>query len=129
MPTTIKGKEQTIIEALPVFIKWVKDHYVLHSYGIDCKTKELFVCYYRQSKDRISKQKLAKYIKQPGIRTVEQQAEDECVGLRPDRQMPLIELCSPLVCLFHNLLSYQEHISSTLFVVSMCSGTVNIPAI
>ena len=54
---------------------WVKDQYVLHSNGIDCKTKELFECYYRQTKDRTSKQKLGKYIKQLGIRTVDVKKE------------------------------------------------------
>ena len=44
-----------------------KERYVVL---IDCKTKELFECYYRQTKGRTSKYKLGKYIKQLGIRTV-----------------------------------------------------------
>lgn len=63
--TSTKTKKK--IEALPKFIKWLKEEYVLRGLGIDADTNSFFQRYYDDNKDNISKQKIGRYMTDLGI--------------------------------------------------------------
>ena len=63
MPIT-KTMKTKIIEALPCFIKYIKQKYVLKNIGFSMKTEEFFDMYYSETRDKTSKQKLGKYLTQ-----------------------------------------------------------------
>jgi hypothetical protein len=56
-----------IIEALPKFIKFLKDRYILKNENLSMKTDDFFQYYYNESKDTTSKQKIGKYLKKLDI--------------------------------------------------------------
>ena len=60
MSETLKMK---IIEALPTFIKFMKDRFILKSEDVSMPTEQFFSWYYTESKDRTSKQKIGRYLK------------------------------------------------------------------
>lgn len=67
-PST-KSKEKKMIEALPRFVKWIKERYVLPAIDMDIETKVLFDAFAQETGDKSSKQKLGKYINELGIQT------------------------------------------------------------
>ena len=62
-----ESKKKKIIEALPHFHKWIKDSYILTGKNLNINSTEFYKIYYEETKDRASKQKLAKYINEIGI--------------------------------------------------------------
>ena len=56
-----------IIEALPLFIKFMKDRFILRNENLDMKTEKFFSWYYTESKDKTSKQKIGRHLKKMGI--------------------------------------------------------------
>jgi hypothetical protein len=57
-----KAKTLKIIEALPAFYKYIKEHYILKHLGINSRTDEFIETYYTITKDRTSKQQIGKYL-------------------------------------------------------------------
>jgi hypothetical protein len=51
-----------IIEALPIFYKYVKEQYILKHLGISAKTDDFLQDYYNITKDKTSKQQIGKYL-------------------------------------------------------------------
>jgi hypothetical protein len=62
MPETV-SRDTKIIEALPIFYKYIKEQYILTETDINAKTDEFFMEYRLQTKDKTSTQKLGRYIK------------------------------------------------------------------
>jgi hypothetical protein len=62
MPETL-SRDTKIIEALPMFYKYVKEQYILTETDLNVKTDEFFMEYRLHTKDKTSTQKLGRYIK------------------------------------------------------------------
>lgn len=64
------AKLEKMIEALPKFHKYIKEHYVLRGLGIDIRTNKFFDLYYETTKDTSSKQQIGKYLHSMGIEPI-----------------------------------------------------------
>jgi len=69
MPET-STKREKLIESLPLFLKWLKDNYVLKGRDINVPTTDFYKEYYHQTHDKTSKQKIGSYLSTIGINSV-----------------------------------------------------------
>jgi len=69
MPET-STKREKLIESLPIYLKWFKDHYVLKGRDINIATTKFYEQYYHHTNDKTSKQKIGAYLSTIGINSV-----------------------------------------------------------
>ena len=60
-------KKMKVIESLPKIYKYLKDKYILNNKGFHIKTKTFFECYYTETNDKTTKNKLGRYLKKINI--------------------------------------------------------------
>ena len=65
-----KSKISKMIEALPMFHKYIKENYVLRGLGLNMKTNDFFTKYEDDTKDRTSKIQIGKYLTSMGIKGI-----------------------------------------------------------
>jgi len=65
-------KKEKMIEALPQFIKYIKEEYILSARNINEKTDAFISNYLLSSKDKISKQKIGRMLSEMSIKPIKQ---------------------------------------------------------
>ena len=67
-----KTKKNKIIEALPPFVKYLKENYVLTNTDLNVKTSDFLDNYRSSTNDKSSKQQIGRYLSEFGIKPIKQ---------------------------------------------------------
>jgi hypothetical protein len=66
-----------VIEALPLFYKYIKEQYILKNKDLCVQTSTFYTKYYEETKDRTSKNQIGRYLSAIGIESIKKSSKTE----------------------------------------------------